>query len=186
MAVSAIIVLANVSEISALYLFQLLGLDALADSLLARVLLGSSFIITMTWISIRGIVISERMQMIIMFIQFAVLIVASVIALVKVGLDRAGPQAIDPEWSWLWPGGLDQSQIAAAVILCIFIYWGWDACLAVNEETRDQRRPRVARPCSPASSWSRPTSWSPTPSSRSPGSATPASASGTTPTTRTC
>ena len=104
-AVSAIIVLANVSEISALYLFQFLGLDALADSLLARVLLGSFFIITMTWISIRGIVISERMQMILMFIQFAVLIVASVIALVKVGLDRAGPQAIDPEWSWLWPGG---------------------------------------------------------------------------------
>lgn len=139
-AVSAIIVLANVSEISALYLFQFLGLDALADSLLARVLLGSFFIITMTWISIRGIVISEPMQMILMFIQFAVLIVASVIALVKVGLDRAGPQAIDPEWSWLWPGGLDQSQIAAAVILCIFIYWGWDACLAVNEETRDPEK----------------------------------------------
>ena len=29
------------------------------------------------------------------------------------------------------------SSIAAAVILCIFIYWGWDACLAVGEETKD-------------------------------------------------
>ena len=24
-----------------------------------------------------------------------------------------------------------------AVILCIFIYWGWDSCLAVTEETKD-------------------------------------------------
>ncbi len=42
-----------------------------------------------------------------------------------------------PQWSWLWPGGLDVSSIAAAIILCIFIYWGWDACLAVGEETKD-------------------------------------------------
>ena len=39
--------------------------------------------------------------------------------------------------SWLWPGGLESSSIAAAIILCIFIYWGWDACLAVGEETKD-------------------------------------------------
>ena len=137
LAVSAIIVLANVSEIAALYLFRFLGLDALADSLLAKLLLGSFFIIAMTWISIRGIVISERMQAVLMFIQFAVLIVASAIALIKVGTGRAGEQAVDPQWSWLWPSGLDQSQIAAATILCIFIYWGWDACLAISEETRD-------------------------------------------------
>ena len=137
LAVSAIIVLANVSEIAALYLFRFLGLDALADSLLAKLLLGSFFIIAMTWISIRGIVISERMQAVLMFIQFAVLIVASAIALIKVGTGRAGEQAVDPRWSWLWPSGLDQSKIAAATILCIFIYWGWDACLAISEETRD-------------------------------------------------
>ncbi|ETA08785.1 MULTISPECIES: APC family permease [Gordonia] len=137
LAVSAIIVLANVSEIAALYLFKFLGLHGLADSLLAKILLGSFFIIAMTWISIRGIVISERMQAILMFVQFAVLIIASVIALVKVGTGRAGEQAVTPEWSWLWPSGLDQSQIAAAIILCIFIYWGWDACLAISEETKD-------------------------------------------------
>ena len=30
-----------------------------------------------------------------------------------------------------------QASVATAVILCIFIYWGWDACLAVTEETKD-------------------------------------------------
>jgi amino acid transporter len=50
-----------------------------------------------------------------------------------------------PQLSWLWPSGLDVSSIAQAIILCIFIYWGWDACLAVGEETKDPgRTPGIA------------------------------------------
>ena len=48
LAVSAIIVLANVAEVAAIYLFKFLGLDDLAESLTAKVLLGSFFIISMT------------------------------------------------------------------------------------------------------------------------------------------
>ncbi|MGV9858120.1 APC family permease [Gordonia sp. NPDC003425] len=140
LAVSAIIVLANVAEIAAVYLFRFLHLDSLAESSWAKVTLGCFFIVVMTYVSIRGIVISERMQSVLMFIQFGILILASVIALVKVVTDHAGPQAITPELGWLWPGGLSQSEIAAAVILCIFIYWGWDACLAVGEETKDPEK----------------------------------------------
>jgi amino acid transporter len=137
LAVSAIIVLANVAEVAAIYLFKFLGLDDLAESLTAKVLLGSFFIISMTWISARGIVLSERIQYVLIAVQFGVLITVSIIALIRVFSGTAGDQAIMPQWSWLWPGGLDASSIAAAVILCIFIYWGWDACLAVGEETKD-------------------------------------------------
>lgn len=140
LAVSAIIVLANVAEIAAVYLLRFLTLDSLADTLWVKVALGCVFIGGMTWVSIRGIVISERIQSVLMFIQFAVLIIASVIALTKVGFGKAGPQAISPEWNWLSPTGLSQSEIAAAVILCIFIYWGWDACLAIGEETKNPER----------------------------------------------
>ncbi|OKH75388.1 amino acid transporter [Mycobacterium sp. SWH-M1] len=137
LAVSAIIVLANVAEIAAIYLYNFLGLDSLADNPVATVSLGCFFIISMTLISARGIVVSERVQNILITIQFGVLIVVSIIALVRVFSGNAGAQAITPQWSWLWPSGLDMSSIAAAVILCIFIYWGWDACLAVGEETKD-------------------------------------------------
>ena len=136
LAVSAIIVLANVAEIAAIYLFRFLGLDSLAESLPAKVLLGTFFIIAMTLISARGIVLSERIQNILIAIQFGVLIIVSIIALVRVFSETAGDQAITPQLSWLWPSGLDASSIAQAVILCIFIYWGWDTCLAVGEETR--------------------------------------------------
>ncbi|MCH9667283.1 MAG: APC family permease [Actinomycetia bacterium] len=145
LAVSAIIVLANVAEIAAVYLFKFLGLDELADNVVAKVLLGSFFILGMTLVSARGIVVSERMQNVLMAIQFGVLIVVSIIALVRVFAGNAGAQAVDPQWSWLWPSGLDASSIAAAIILCIFIYWGWDACLAIGEETKDPgRTPGIA------------------------------------------
>jgi amino acid transporter len=140
LAVSAIIVLANVAEIAAIYMFDFLGLDALAETLWTKVLLGSFFIIAMTLVSARGIVVSERMQNVLIAIQFGVLITVSVIALIRVFAGNAGAQAITPSLAWLWPGGLDASSIAQALILCIFIYWGWDACLAVGEETKDANR----------------------------------------------
>lgn len=145
LAVSAIIVLANVAEIAAIYLFKFLGLDDLAENILAKVLLGAFFIIAMTLISARGIVVSERFQNVLIAIQFGVLIIVSIIALIRVFSGTAGAQAITPQLSWLWPSGLDMSSIAAAIILCIFIYWGWDACLAVGEETKDPgRTPGIA------------------------------------------
>ena len=145
LAVSAIIVLANVAEIAAIYLFKFLGQDELAENMWAKVALGSFFIMGMTLVSARGIVVSERMQNVLIAVQFGVLISVSVIALVRVFADSAGAQAVKPSLAWLWPGGLDASSIAAAIILCIFIYWGWDACLAVGEETKNaERTPGIA------------------------------------------
>lgn len=145
LAVSAIIVLANVAEVAAIYLFKFLGQDALAENLWAKVALGSFFIIAMTLVSARGVVLSERIQNVLIAVQFGVLIIVSIYALVRVFVGNAGAQAINPSLSWLWPAGLDASSIAAAIILCIFIYWGWDACLAVGEETRDPgRTPGIA------------------------------------------
>jgi amino acid transporter len=145
LAVSAIIVLANVAEIAAIYLFKFVGQDELAENVWAKVVLGSVFIIGMTLISARGIVLSERVQNVLMAIQFGVLVVVSIIALVRVFAGNAGAQAVSPSLWWLWPSGLDASSIAAAIILCIFIYWGWDACLAIGEETKNaDRTPGIA------------------------------------------
>ena len=140
LAVSAIIVLANVAEIAGIYLLRFLGQDELAESTAVKVVFGVIFIAVMTYVSYRGIVLSERIQAILVAFQFLVLIAMSVIALVKVYGGTAGPQAELPELSWFLPNGLDAASIAKAVILCIFIYWGWDACLAVTEETKDSEK----------------------------------------------
>ena len=136
-AVSAIIVLANVAEIAGTYLLLFFGADDLAENAFVRVGLGVFFIVVMTYVSFRGILLSERVQMVLVGFQFLVLILLSVLALVRVYSGTAGDQAVLPSWEWLSPAGLDAGSIAQAVILCIFIYWGWDACLAVTEETKD-------------------------------------------------
>ena len=135
-AVSAIIVLANVAEIAAIYSLRFLGLDAAADSLVLRVLLGTAFIVVMTWVSYRGILLSERLQNVLVVVQFVVLAVLAVAALWLVYRGDAGPQAVLPSWEWFSPVGVGRSEAAEAIILCLFIYWGWDSCLAVTEETR--------------------------------------------------
>jgi amino acid transporter len=139
-AVSAIIVLANVAEISAVYTLRFLGLDGAADNLFLRTGLGLVFIIGMTYVSYRGITISERIQNVLIIVQFAVLGIISVGALWLVYSGGAGAQSVKPQWEWFSPFGVSGSAMAEAVILCIFIYWGWDACLAVSEETKDADR----------------------------------------------
>jgi amino acid transporter len=136
-AVSAIIVLANVAEIAGTYLLLFFGADTLAENAFVRVGLGVFFIVVMTWVSYRGIILSERIQVVLVSFQFLVLVVLSVLALAKVYNGTAGEQAVLPSLSWLSPFGLDAASVAQALILCIFIYWGWDACLAITEETRD-------------------------------------------------
>ena len=51
---------------------------------------------------------------------------------------RARPR---PSSSWFNPfafGSFD--GFTEAVLLALFIYWGWDTCLALNEETKDPKR----------------------------------------------
>jgi amino acid transporter len=139
-AVSAIIVLANVAEIAGTYLLLFFGADSLAENAFVRVGLGIVFIVVMTYVSYRGIILSERIQAVLVTFQFAVLVLLSVLALVKVYSGTAGEQAVLPSLTWLSPLGLDAGAVAEAVILCIFIYWGWDSCLAVTEETKDSDR----------------------------------------------
>ena len=107
-------------------------------------ILGSLFIIGMTLISARGIVVSEIFLNILMGIQFVMLILVSIWALDAGIRGKCGSAGGHAQWDWLWPSGLSRSQIAAALILCIFIYWGWDACLAVGEETKTRRAPLVS------------------------------------------
>ena len=48
------------------------------------------------------------------------------------------PEAsITPSLGWLWPDGLGVTQIVDAVLIGVFLYWGWDTAVACNEESDD-------------------------------------------------
>jgi amino acid transporter len=101
---------------------------------------GVIWIAIMTWICYIGIEISARTQAFLLSVELFVLGLFSVVALWKVYVDE--PEgSIKPAWDWLNPFAIDSSSaLVAGVLVAIFIYWGWDTTVAVNEETADAHR----------------------------------------------
>ena len=66
---------------------------------------------------------------------------APVVALIRVYPGNAGAKASHPQLSWLNPFAIDSpSALVSGVVLMLFIYWGWETALTVNEETTDRHR----------------------------------------------
>jgi amino acid transporter len=129
-----VIVMANLAEVAALYTYSLFGIEASSGAVVA---LGIAWIIGMTVISWRGIELSARTQYFLLAAELVILAVFAVVALWQVYAGTAGDQAITPSLSWLNPVGLSFSAMSAAFLVAVFIYWGWDSAVAVNEETTD-------------------------------------------------
>ncbi|HEV7726095.1 MAG TPA: APC family permease [Modestobacter sp.] len=135
-----VIVMANLAQVAGSYGYRLVGLDGLADSAFWTTLAGVAWIAVMTWICYRGIEPTARLQNVLLVIEVVVLVAFALYALVRVYGGGAPAGSLTPSLSWLWPSGLDWPSVTEAVLLAIFIYWGWDSALAVNEETKDPAR----------------------------------------------
>lgn len=138
--IAAIVAVGNGAQIAAIYSLEAVHLHAAANSMAVQVMVGGLAIVVLTLLCVRGIDVTERTQAVLVAVQFAMLALVSVVALIKVFSHHAGAQAVTPQWSWLAPTGLSASAIAHGMILCVFAYWGWDACLSVSEETKDPHK----------------------------------------------
>ena len=132
-----VIVMANLAQIAGSYTFSLFGLDSLAASTFWTTVAGIIWIVIMTYICFRGIELSARIQVALLTIEVIILVIFSVVALTKVYQGTSPAGSIHPSLSWLWPGGLSLSAITTATLIAVFIYWGWDTALSINEETSD-------------------------------------------------
>ena len=143
--VADIIVMANLAQIAGLYSFILVGIDA--PSTLAVTIVGVIWIAVMTAICVIGIELSARTQVGLLSAEIVTLLVFAAVALIKVWTGNGGPDSIDPSWSWLNPleiplGNANPFSPAAGplvggVLIAVFIYWGWDSTVTVNEESQD-------------------------------------------------
>ena len=130
-----IIVMANLSQIAGQYSFYLVGADGLAASKWWTMLLGVIWIVVMTWICYVGIEASAKTQWFLLGAEIIVLAIFAIVALGKVYFGNP-VNAIHPSWSWINPFDISStSALADGVILAVFIYWGWDSTVTVNEET---------------------------------------------------
>ena len=136
-----VVVMANLAYIAGTYTFMLFGLHGLAGNTAWSTGAGSVWIVAMTVISWIGIEISARTQVMLLSLEVLVLLVMSAVALVKVYTHHAGALAIHPAARWFDPfaHGMTLSAFTAGLIAAVFIYWGWDSAVAVNEETADAK-----------------------------------------------
>lgn len=139
-AVAGIIVLANLAQIGGKYFWLLVYPDA-AESPIVVTVTGVVFIAIMTFISVRGTEIGEKLQNVLLGIQYLALVAFVVAVIVAIATGTAPEGATAPQLDWFNPFAFESpSAFTEAVLLALFIYWGWDTCLALNEETKDPQR----------------------------------------------
>ena len=132
--VADIIVMPSLAAIAGQYSFQLFGNNH--PSTLEVTLVGVAWIVIMTAICYIGIELSARTQQVLLGAEFVILVIFSVVALVKVYSGTPGAHHISA--SWFNPFDIKGfSNFTEAVLLAVFIYWGWDSGVTVNEETED-------------------------------------------------
>jgi amino acid transporter len=140
-----IIVMANLAAIAGGYIYQFIGHFSHSDWIAGlgankwwTLLLGAGWIVLMTFVCYIGIEISARLQYGLLAVELTMLIILSITALTKVYAGSAGPQALHPRWGWLDPFHATRTGFALGMLVALFIYWGWDTAVSVNEETRDK------------------------------------------------
>jgi hypothetical protein len=132
-----IIVMASLADIAAIYTFKLFGFTELGESTAAILVAAVLWIALMTWICYRGIELSARIQQALLGIEVFILGLFSVVAFVKVFGSHPPSDSIKPSISWFNPFAMNFGDLLDAVLLGVFIYWGWDSGVSVNEESEN-------------------------------------------------
>jgi amino acid transporter len=138
-----VLVMASLAQVASQYVFLLFGAKGIGSNATSGwVLLGGIiWIILMTAICYVGIEVSANFQKVLLSIELIMLVVLSVVALIKVGNGTAPAGHLTPAASWLNPFHISTfSAFVSGIILMVFIYWGWDTAVSVNEETKDRNR----------------------------------------------
>src|SRR6266487_1029414 len=138
-----VLVMSSLAQVASQYVFFLFNADGIGGNATSGwVLLGGIiWIAAMTAICYVGIELSANFQKVLLSIELIMLVVLSVTALVKVGSGGAPPGHLTPHLSWFNPFHIASfSAFASGIILMVFIYWGWDTAVAINEETKDKNR----------------------------------------------
>ncbi|HSZ44348.1 MAG TPA: APC family permease [Streptosporangiaceae bacterium] len=139
--VADVLVMASLAQVAGQYVFLLFNAEGIGANPTSGwvLLVGVLWIVAMTYVAYRGIELSANFQKALLGIELIMLLALSAVALVKVG--QGHPGSTTPSWSWFNPFDVTNfSAFASGVILMVFIYWGWDTGVAVNEETKDRRR----------------------------------------------
>ncbi|MFJ6272036.1 APC family permease [Pseudarthrobacter oxydans] len=140
-----IIVLSNLAGVAVdffyLFLSQLTGspeLAELAANKALNVMTCFVFVALAVWVSYRGLHTTKLVQY--SLVGFQLLVLGLFVGMAFANWSSS-ETAIPFSWEWFDVTRIETfGQIAAGISLSIFVYWGWDVCLTVNEETSNGRK----------------------------------------------
>lgn len=134
-----IIVMPSLAAIAGQYTFQLFGVTE--PSLAAVTALGVGWIALMTALCYFGIEVSATTQRVLLAGEVIALLLFAAVALFKVYTGRAPAEASPVALGWFNPFSPEASgKFIEAMLVAVFIYWGWDSGLSINEETEEPER----------------------------------------------
>jgi amino acid transporter len=135
---TGILVIGSLADVAARYFFLLVGWDAAAESKWAVIALAVAVIAAMTLICVIGTELSAEFQRFLILGQVVGLLLFAVVALVKVFAGDAPEGSVDPAVSWFSPFAIDStSALVGALLIGVFIYWGWESAVNLTEETEN-------------------------------------------------
>lgn len=144
---ATVLVLSNLAAVAVDFLFLLLS-QVFSDPSIAeltRVLwinIPVTVVLTAAaaWVSYRGVEATEKLQVWLVAFQVLALgwfVVAAIVAVANGTAYDPTPVSLD----WFNPLSVgDFSTAAAAVSLSIFLFWGWDTVITMNEEAKDPEK----------------------------------------------
>ncbi len=133
--VADVLVMPSLASVAGNYSFQLFGNSSPTNFEVTVV--GIAWIIIMTAICYIGIELSARTQQFLLAIEFFTLFLFAAVALVKVYANHPA-HSIQPTASWFNPFDISStSALVDGMLLAVFVYWGWDSGVSVNEETEN-------------------------------------------------
>jgi amino acid transporter len=138
-----VLCMASLAQVAGQYVFLLFGSTSIGDNATSPwvLLVGLIWLVLMTYICYRGIEVSAALQRVLLGVELVMLAVLAITALVKVYSGNHPPSSIHVAGSWFNPFGISSfTAFVSGIILMLFIYWGWDTAVSVNEETKDPEK----------------------------------------------
>jgi amino acid transporter len=140
---SDVLVMASLAQVTGQYLFLLFNARGIGHNPTSEwvLLVGVLFIALLTWVCYRGIELTAWLQRVLLSVEVLILATFAVVALIRVAVGSAPSVHLSPSLSWFNPfHGTSFTKVVTGTLLMLFIYWGWDTSLSINEETADRTR----------------------------------------------
>ncbi|MEU4143757.1 APC family permease [Streptomyces parvulus] len=136
-AMTGVLVVGSLADVAVTFGLLTVGLDGWAENEVVRQVLTVLLILVMTGVCVIGTELSARVQNVLILAQVACLLAFAVVALYRVYAGTGTLDSVEPAADWMNPFGSGGASLTAALLLGVFIYWGWESAVNLTEEIRD-------------------------------------------------